>query len=75
MKNEIEKKAFDMAEELCEIRHCLHRIPELEFDVFETSEFIKSKLGEYGIPYKTVLKTHCRYWRKAELSLRPSIKA
>lgn len=57
MKNEIEKKAFDMAEELCEIRHCLHRIPELEFDVFETSEFIKSKLEEYGIPYKTVLKT------------------
>ncbi len=57
MKNVIEQKAFSMADELCKIRRELHKIPEIEFDTFKTSAFIKNKLDEYEIPYETVMET------------------
>ncbi len=38
-------------EELKSIREHLHRHPELSFEEFETSSFIKSKLNEWGIDF------------------------
>jgi amidohydrolase len=35
-----------------EIRRQIHKHPELSFNEFKTSEFIQSKLREYGIPFK-----------------------
>ncbi len=53
----IEEKAYGMKEELILIRRALHKIPETEFEEFKTSDFIREKLNEYGIPYEVVCKT------------------
>jgi metal-dependent amidase/aminoacylase/carboxypeptidase family protein len=45
----ISDKYFD---ETVEIRRQIHKHPELSFNEFKTSEFIQSKLREYGIPFK-----------------------
>ena len=57
MKNIIEEKAFFIADELKDIRHTLHKNPELGNREFKTSEFIKQKLTEYGIPYESMAGT------------------
>lgn len=44
-------------EELKEIRHTLHRFPELGRQEYKTSAFIKAKLEEYQIPCKIVFNT------------------
>ncbi|MCD8391076.1 MAG: M20 family metallopeptidase, partial [Firmicutes bacterium] len=56
-RNMIEAAAFAMADELTEIRKDLHRIPELGKNEIRTSEYIKSKLSEYGISYRVVYNT------------------
>ncbi len=38
-------------------RRELHKIPEYDFDLFETSEYIQSKLKEFKIEYRIVAKT------------------
>lgn len=53
----IEKKAFEMKDELISVRRALHRIPETNFEEYKTAEFIRSKLTEYGIPYDIVCGT------------------
>jgi len=46
------------ATELMSIRRHLHANPELSFQEFETSAFVRSKLDEWGIPYKSgIVKT------------------
>lgn len=52
-----EKLAFEMKDELIEIRRELHKIPETEFEEFKTSEYIRNKLEEYKIPYIVSAKT------------------
>ena len=53
----IEKKAFDLKDELISIRRQLHRTPETDFEEIKTAEFIRKKLKEYGIPYTIAAKT------------------
>ena len=53
----IEKKAFAMKDELISIRRALHKIPETAYEEIKTSEYIRNKLTEYGIPYKIVTET------------------
>ena len=53
----VEEKAFVMKDELVKIRRDLHKIPEMAFEEFKTSEYIRSKLTEYGIPYEPVCGT------------------
>jgi amidohydrolase len=42
-----------MMDEVIAIRRHLHQHPELSFEEFETSEFVCSKLDEYGVTYET----------------------
>ncbi len=53
----IEEKAFEIKEELIKIRRRLHTTPETDFEEIKTSSFIRQKLNEYGIKYKTAAKT------------------
>lgn len=46
-----------IAQELIKIRRELHKIPEIGTKEFKTSEFIKSKLDELKIPYKSSYNT------------------
>ena len=39
------------------IRRDLHQIPELEFDVFETAEYIEKQLNLLGIEHYRLAKT------------------
>lgn len=58
----IEKSALKMAAELKEIRHTIHKYPELGTKEYKTSEYIKQKLTEYGVPYKEMALTGvCAY--------------
>ncbi|WP_129600012.1 M20 metallopeptidase family protein [Anaerophilus nitritogenes] len=54
----IEEKILSMKEEIIQIRRELHKIPEIGFDEYKTSEFIIQKLEEYGVEvYKNIAKT------------------
>ncbi len=53
----IEKKAFDMKEELIFVRRQLHKTPETDFEEEKTAAIIRGKLEEYGIEYRTCAKT------------------
>ncbi|MBX3597466.1 MAG: amidohydrolase [Rhizobiaceae bacterium] len=41
-------RAADLQQEVSQWRHHLHRNPELMFDVFETADFVATKLTEFG---------------------------
>ncbi len=49
--------AKSLSSELTQIRRQLHKIPELEFEEYETSKYIKSCLDKLGIEYETMLET------------------
>lgn len=49
----IKSLAGEYSNEIIKIRRHLHANPELSFQEFKTSEYISSKLEEYGIPHKT----------------------
>lgn len=53
----IEKKAFDMKDELIKIRRELHKTPETDFEEIKTSSFIRKTLDKFGIAYTTAAKT------------------
>lgn len=53
----IEKAAFEMKEEIIELREQLHRMPELSFAEYKTTEFIRAKLEEYGVEHFSLLET------------------
>jgi amidohydrolase len=53
IKQQIETLAASLYKEIVEIRRHFHQNPELSCEEFRTAEFICSKLGEYGIPYKS----------------------
>lgn len=52
MKNRIKSLASEYAPDLIDCRRHLHSHPELSFQEYETSKFIRQKLDEYGIPYR-----------------------
>lgn len=52
MKQEIKQLAGSFAEEFIAVRHHLHAHPELSFQEYETSRFIKDKLTDLGISFQ-----------------------
>ncbi|MFN3411301.1 MAG: M20 family metallopeptidase [Exilispira sp.] len=46
-----------MIEKLIEYRRALHKIPEISFNEYKTSAFIKNELSNLGLEYKEVAKT------------------
>src|ERR1700753_1616908 len=56
LKEKIQQLALQYAPELISIRHHLHAHPELSYQEFETSKFVRQKLTETGIPF-TVMAT------------------
>lgn len=57
LKEEIKELAKDIYPEVIANRRHLHANPELSFEEFNTSTFIKSKLDELGISYKSMANT------------------
>lgn len=51
-KEHIRKLSDDYFNEIKNIRRDIHQNPELSFQEFETSAYIKAKLSEFGIPFK-----------------------
>src|SRR5690625_4338385 len=52
--NEIIHKWVDkISDELVDIRRYLHQHPELSYQEFNTSDLVKNKLTEYGIPFRS----------------------
>lgn len=43
--------------EIISWRRHLHKIPELHFELYKTSEYVQEKLKEFGIEYKIIAKT------------------
>lgn len=52
MKNRIKALAKAYAPDLIAVRQHIHAHPELSFQEYKTSEFIQSKLDEFGVSYK-----------------------
>lgn len=58
MIEQIKEKAGAYFNQMVEVRRHLHANPELSFKEYKTSEFVTSKLDEFGIPYtKGYVKT------------------
>jgi amidohydrolase len=57
LKDEIQQLAKDIHSNVIENRRHLHAHPELSFCEFETSAFIKAKLDEIEIPWKSIGNT------------------
>lgn len=51
LKEKIKELSGSYLQDIIAVRRHLHANPELSFQEFETSEYIISKLKEYGIPY------------------------
>jgi hippurate hydrolase len=52
MKNRIKALARELAPAFIEIRHHIHSHPELSFEEYATSAFIRQKLDEFGVSYR-----------------------
>ena len=57
MLSEIKKLALDIHDELIATRRYLHTHPELSFQEYNTSGYIKSQLDKIGIPWKSMATT------------------
>ncbi len=51
------QSAKDIHSDIIEWRRRLHQIPEIGFDLFQTSQFVKDRLNEMGISYETMART------------------
>jgi len=56
LKEKIKELSHQYSPEFIQIRHHLHANPELSYKEFKTSEFVQSKLKEYGISF-TIMAT------------------
>ncbi|WP_298735979.1 M20 family metallopeptidase [uncultured Chitinophaga sp.] len=52
MKNRIKALAREFAPAFIDIRHHIHSHPELSFEEYATSAFIRQKLDEFGVSYR-----------------------
>jgi hippurate hydrolase len=52
MKNRIKTLARELAPAFIDIRHHIHSHPELSFEEYATSAFIRQKLDEFGVSYR-----------------------
>lgn len=57
MKEKIQQIAADIFAEVVGYRQYLHANPELSYQEFETSKFVKAKLSDWGIPYTEMAGT------------------
>jgi amidohydrolase len=57
LRDEIKQRAQDIYSNTIEIRRYLHTHPELSFCEYETSAFVKARLDEVGISWKTMAGT------------------
>ncbi len=57
IKEQIQKKAAEIFDEVVAFRHHLHAHPELSFKEFETSLFVQEKLTSWGIPFEVMADT------------------
>lgn len=57
IKEKIQLLAAEIHEETISLRRHLHRHPELSFEEYQTSAFVRSKLDELGIPYRPMANT------------------
>ncbi len=57
LKNEIKQLSQLINSDIIKCRRHLHAFPELSFEEFKTSAFIKAQLDEMGIPWKPVAGT------------------
>jgi len=53
MKNRIKALARELAPAFIDIRHHIHSHPELSFEEYATSAFIRQKLDEFGVSYRS----------------------
>ena len=52
---DIDRYVNDIKHEIINWRRELHTIPEIDFDLFKTSQYIKNELDEMGIPYVNMM--------------------
>jgi amidohydrolase len=52
LQEEIKRLAKQYAPEFIEVRHHLHANPELSYEEYETSKFVRQKLKQFGIPFE-----------------------
>lgn len=52
LKEKIQELAKDLLPQIIEIRRNIHQYPELSFQEYETSKYIKSVLTDWGIPFQ-----------------------
>lgn len=57
LKEKIQQLAKNYSGDFIAIRHHLHAHPELSYQEFETSAFVRSKLDSWGIPYEIMATT------------------
>ena len=57
LKEKIKDLAKIYSEEFIQIRHHLHKHPELSYKEFETSKFVQGKLNEWGIDFEVMATT------------------
>lgn len=57
IKHEIQQLAKEFFAEIVDIRRHLHRNPELSFEEYNTSAFVKAVLDKIGIPYTSMANT------------------
>ncbi|MCG8575848.1 MAG: amidohydrolase [Flavobacteriales bacterium] len=57
MQELIRQKSQEILNEVVAIRRHIHQNPELSFQEFETSKFVQSKLGEWGIEFSILSET------------------
>lgn len=57
LKEEVKSLSKQIFPQVVADRRCFHANPELSFEEFETSEFIKGRLDELGIPWRTMANT------------------
>jgi hippurate hydrolase len=57
LKEKIKNLAASYSDNFIDVRHHLHQNPELSYQEFKTSEYIRERLNEYGIASKVMAQT------------------
>lgn len=57
LKTKIQELSEKYFEDILQIRRHLHQNPELSYEEYETSEFIKNELNKIGLHYRTIFNT------------------